>query len=82
MPAPVPPRGFGNILTDRDPDDETPTRLRDLPYVVARFDCLVRAGYPTDAAVQLAENRDVSLHDAVELLKRGCPVSEALRILT
>jgi hypothetical protein len=69
------------ILTNRDAGDETPS-VRDLGVVVWRFDCLIRAGYPEDLAVRLAENADVDLHDAVELLSRGCPVREALRILT
>ena len=56
--------------------------LRDLPVVVWRFDCLERAGYPSEVAVRLAENASVDLHDAVELLKAGCPVSEAERILS
>jgi hypothetical protein len=75
MPTyPVPPR----IIYDQD---ETPT-LRDLPVVVWRFDCLIRAGYPDELAVRLAENADVDLHDAVELLYRGCPVGAAERILS
>jgi len=61
--------------------DETPT-LRDLGVVVWRFDCLIRAGYPDELAVRLAENAAVDLHDAVELLYRGCSVEQAVRILT
>ena len=67
------------ILTDRDTGDETPLLYGSV--VVWRFDCLERAGYPTDMAVRLAENANVDLHDAVELRKRGCPVGEAERIL-
>jgi hypothetical protein len=29
----------------------------------------------------LAANRDIDLHRAVELLRRGCPVETAVRIL-
>jgi hypothetical protein len=76
MPAPVPPR----FITDHDPGDETPS-LRDLGVVVWRFDCLERAGYPSDVAVRLAENASVDLHDAVELVRRGCPVERAVEIL-
>ena len=65
------------ILTDTE--DETPLLYG--AVVVWRFDCLERAGYPTEVAVRLAENARVDLHDAVELLKRGCPVDEAERIL-
>jgi len=77
MVAPVPPR----FSTDCDPGDET-SSVRDFGVVVWRFDCLVRAGYRDAEALLLAENAGVDLHDAVELLRRGCPVGEALRILT
>lgn len=63
------------ILTDDPPG------VRDLETVVWRFDCLERAGYPSEVAVLLAENSHVDLHDAVELVKRGCPVEQALEIL-
>jgi hypothetical protein len=69
------------VLTDRDAGDETPT-LRDLDVVSWRFDCLIRAGYPVEIAVTLAERSDVDLHDAVELLRRGASIHDALRILT
>lgn len=45
-----------------------------------RFDELCRAGYPPDVAAVLAEGL-VDLHDACDLLKRGCPVGKALEIL-
>jgi len=61
---------------------EETSGIRDLETVVWRFDCLERAGYPSEFAVTLAENAAVDLHDAVELLKRGCPVEQAVRILT
>ena len=78
MPTyPVPPR----IIIDQDAGPSYAT-LRDLPVVVWRFDCLIRAGYPDELAVRLAENADVDLHDAVELLYRGCPVGAAERILS
>jgi len=77
MSAPVPP----NIFVDQDPGDETPPSVRDLGVVCWRFDCLTRAGYPDLIAITLAESATVDLHDAVELLSRGCPVSEAERIL-
>lgn len=78
---PVPPA----FQRDRDPGDENPEpivhSIFDLDVVAWRYDCLERAGYPVDMAVVLAEQADVDLHDAVELLKRGCPLTEALRIL-
>ena len=46
-----------------------------------RFDALCRSGYESDAAVLLAANADVDLHDAVDLVQRGCPPELAARIL-
>jgi hypothetical protein len=42
---------------------------------------LERAGYDPESALVLAASHDVDLHDAVELLKRGCTVDLALQIL-
>jgi hypothetical protein len=42
---------------------------------------LERAGYDAESAIVLAASHDVDLHDAVELLKRGCTVDLALQIL-
>ena len=46
-----------------------------------RFDSLVRAGYPWNAAVILASHDAVDLHVATDLAARGCPPTTALRIL-
>jgi len=46
-----------------------------------RTDQLARAGYDREAASLLADARHVDLHDAVELMRQGCPVDTALRIL-
>jgi hypothetical protein len=46
-----------------------------------RADELLRAGYDTLAASELAARPDVDLHLAVDLLERGCPSDTALRIL-
>jgi hypothetical protein len=78
MMAGVPPR----FLTDCDPGDETAPPIVEWSVLVWRFDCLIRAGYPDELAVRLAENAAVDLHDAVELLYRGCPVGAAERILS
>ncbi len=43
---------------------------------------LERAGYPVELAMLLAENAEVDLHFATDLLERGCSVERALRILT
>jgi hypothetical protein len=46
-----------------------------------RHEALERAGYGPEAAVVLAASHDVDLHDAVDLLERGCTVELALQIL-
>jgi hypothetical protein len=46
-----------------------------------RHEELERAGYDSESALVLAASHDVDLHDAVELLKRGCTVDLALQIL-
>jgi hypothetical protein len=46
-----------------------------------RFDELVRAGYDADQALILASHVEVDLHAATDLLRKGCPVATALRIL-
>lgn len=42
---------------------------------------LARAGYDETTARALALRRDVDLHEAVELVRRGCPPKLAYRIL-
>ena len=46
-----------------------------------RIERLVGAGYPADAALVLALDREVDLHLAVSLLERGCASDTALEIL-
>ena len=46
-----------------------------------RAEALDKAGYDDEAVLQLALGRDVDLHQAVDLLSRGCPSETALRIL-
>jgi len=46
-----------------------------------RHEALHRAGYDSESAVVLAASHDVDLHEAVELLERGCSVELALQIL-
>ena len=43
---------------------------------------LMRVGFPGDDAVALAARTDVDLHEAIELVKRGCPTDVAIRILS
>ena len=42
---------------------------------------LMRVGFPGDDAVVLAARLDVDLHEAIELVQRGCPPELAFRIL-
>lgn len=42
---------------------------------------LERAGYPHEAAAELAARHDVDLHRAVDLLERGCSPELAVSIL-
>ncbi|MEP6812633.1 MAG: hypothetical protein ABI990_06575 [Actinomycetota bacterium] len=46
-----------------------------------RFSQLTRSGFPAENAIRLATRLDVDLHQAVDLVARGCPPSLALRIL-
>jgi hypothetical protein len=46
-----------------------------------RFESLRRAGYSANDAARLARRRSVDLHEAVDLLRRGCDPRLALRIL-
>jgi hypothetical protein len=43
---------------------------------------LMRVGFPGDDAVALAARFDVDLHEAIELVQRGCPPALAIRILS
>ena len=46
-----------------------------------RAEALERAGYPHEAAAELAARVDIDLHRAEDLVRRGCPPDLALRIL-
>lgn len=46
-----------------------------------RFEELLRCGYPAYDALLLSARGDVDLHAAVRLLRAGCSVDLALRIL-
>jgi hypothetical protein len=43
---------------------------------------LIRAGLPSEQALELGERLDIDLHEAVVLLERGCPADLAVRILS
>ena len=46
-----------------------------------RRDALERAGYPAEAAKQIARRHDIDLHEAIGLLERGCTPELAVKIL-
>jgi hypothetical protein len=46
-----------------------------------RMEQLSNAGYSWACAMVIAANRDVDLHRAVALVRQGCPVETAVRIL-
>ena len=46
-----------------------------------RHEELERAGYDPQSALVLAASHDIDLHDAVNLLNKGCTVDLALQIL-
>ena len=46
-----------------------------------RHEELERAGYDPKSALVLAAKHDIDLHEAVDLLRRGCSVDLALQIL-
>jgi hypothetical protein len=46
-----------------------------------RSEELERAGYSPDGAAALAARLDIDLHEAIDIVKSGCPAEIALRIL-
>jgi len=46
-----------------------------------RVEQLIAVGYDSDSAFVLALDRSVDLHEATELVRRGCPPETAFRIL-
>jgi len=61
---------------------DTPVRQTEQELVERwRAQELERAGYPPQAAVELAARTDVDLHLAAELLTKGCTTELALQIL-
>jgi hypothetical protein len=64
------------------PTTETPLRLTEQELVEQwRAEELERAGYPPQAAIELAARMDVDLHRAAGLLRNGCTPELALQIL-
>jgi hypothetical protein len=50
--------------------------------VLWRYENLLRAGFREEHARELARRRDVDLHRATGLVRRGCPPDLAYRILS
>lgn len=46
-----------------------------------RIEQLIAVGFESEAAFVLALDRDVDLHEATQLVHRGCPPETAFRIL-
>ena len=46
-----------------------------------RVEQLIAVGFDSDSAFVLALDRSVDLHEATELVRRGCPPETAFRIL-
>ena len=51
------------------------------PVEAWRLQQLIEAGYDVDDAVLLATRFDIDLHQAIALVRRGCPPTIATRIL-
>ena len=63
-------------------DEPQPDRESEVDRVLSwRTDELVRAGYDACTAIELALVPHVDLHRAVGLVRRGCPLTTAVRIL-
>jgi hypothetical protein len=52
-----------------------------LRVLVWRFKQLCRTGFELELATTLAARVDVDLHEAIDLVERGCPPEVAGRIL-
>jgi hypothetical protein len=46
-----------------------------------RLEELVRAGYEVEDATEVAFHLEVDLHQAVDLVRRGCPSATAVQIV-
>jgi hypothetical protein len=62
-----------HLVADRETEAEK--------VLVWRLEELEKAGFEAHHALELAERSDVDLHLAVALMRSGCPVGTALRIL-
>ena len=70
------------FLTEKPTPPEDPSEAPKPDRVLVwRQEVLERAGYDENAAKLIARRRNLDLHLAVDLLKQGCDVDTALRIL-
>jgi hypothetical protein len=57
----------------------------DVPWIDSvrnwRLEELLRAGYDEEDATEVAFHLDVDLHDAIALVRRGCPSGTAVAIM-
>jgi len=60
---------------------ETPEVTQADDVLQWRFEVLTRAGYDTEDADALANDRRVDLHLAARLVGKGCPSGTAARIM-
>lgn len=73
---------IARLILDGSKIDEGLAHLSEPELVLCwRFARLEQAGYSEDEAAILALRNDVDLHEATDLLLRGCPRQTALRIL-
>ena len=70
----------GSSASLRAADAETVVRGDDA-VVRWRLDQLVRAGYDRADAERIARRTEIDLHDAIDLVRRGCPPELAQSIL-
>ena len=64
------------------PADDAPLDPNAIAVYAWRVEQLQRAGYANALAHTLAENPEVDLHAACDLLMRGCPEPTAVAILS
>jgi len=71
---------MSRVLTDRDPGDEA--QLSDGSKLFDwRMTSLRSVGYSPSVARKIAGCRSVDLHEACDLVSKGCPEELAMRIL-
>lgn len=57
----------------------------DVPWIDSvrewRLEELLRAGYDVEDATEIAFHLEIDLHQATDLVRRGCPSATALKIV-